>query len=333
MREKNSIIVCGIICMTLILFAVLFWPTLYNYNNIMDGKRTISVRINRITGTTETWGSFGWKEHVKDNTISINKLWKWHYTEISAKEDNYPIMVLRDGYKAIKIVGDNVLMGWNYELLNTSPKRSYIVTVNYDLEDGDGFLINESTSEKNVPPQEIRTLKQTTLVPCDNYNRIKGYSWYVRLTPDWKTEKLEGNRFERAGVILKKEAPYWLRTYLTYLFMNDFPSHAAKIGFFQTLFPHKWIIAQALDIKPEPKLKEIGKKLNLDFTKYNLPSWKKIISNPNYVNLGEKEKEVLKKFLRAQKDYGNYSPYTGREGHFMLNYDFPEPAPPVKEEK
>lgn len=265
--------------------------------------------------------------------IKINKSWAWHYSEISAKDNNYPIIVLRDGYKAIKIVGDNILMGWKYELLNTSPKRNYIVTIRYQLEDTDGFLINESSSTKNIPPGEIGNIQETTYVPLDDYNRITGASWYVRLTPDWSTEKLSGNRFERAGVILKENAPYWLKTYLTYLFMNDFPPKGGKKGFYQILFPDKWIIAQALDIKPEPMLKEIGEKLNLDFTKYNLPPWKKIISNPNYASLGEGEKDILKKFLRVQSEYGNYSPFTGRKSVWHIYDEFPEPSKPVKETK
>ncbi len=62
MREKNTlIIICGIICATLIMFGALFWPTLYLYSNMSDGKKTISVRINRITGTTEIFGELGWK--------------------------------------------------------------------------------------------------------------------------------------------------------------------------------------------------------------------------------------------------------------------------------
>jgi hypothetical protein len=77
--------------------------------------------------------------------FNIDESWNWHYSEINAKESHYPVVVLRDGYKAIKIVADKVLMGWNYELLNTSSTVPYMITVKYNLEDGDGFIVNESS--------------------------------------------------------------------------------------------------------------------------------------------------------------------------------------------
>jgi hypothetical protein len=270
----------------------------------------------------------------KPNAIKIKESWNWQYSEIGIEDDNYPIVVLRDGYKAIKIAGDKVLMGWQYEALNTSNIKSYIVSIDYKLVDNDGFIINESSSANNVKPYKIINIKQTTLVSCDDYNKITGALWSIKLIPNWNIEKLESNRFKRAGAILKKESPYWLKTYLTYLFMNDFPSKGQDKGFFQIIYPHKYILAQALDIKPEPILKDIGKKLNLDFTKYNLPPWQEIVSNPNYASLEKGEKDILKKFLGSQSEFGNYSPQTGRKGGDWEIYDeFPEPTKPVNKTK
>src|SRR5208337_3757230 len=84
----------------------------------------------------------------------IDKSWRWVYYELSAKENNYPFVTLRQGYKAIKLVEGKVLMGWQYELLNTSLTTNYNVTVNFDLEDIDEFIVNESSSSENVPPQD-----------------------------------------------------------------------------------------------------------------------------------------------------------------------------------
>ena len=61
-KNKVTILLCAMVCITLIICGVLFWPTLYRYDSMSDGKRIISVRINRITGTTETFGPLGWKK-------------------------------------------------------------------------------------------------------------------------------------------------------------------------------------------------------------------------------------------------------------------------------
>lgn len=50
------------VCITVIICGILFWPTLYRYDSMRDGKKTIPVRINRITGATEILlGEPGWK--------------------------------------------------------------------------------------------------------------------------------------------------------------------------------------------------------------------------------------------------------------------------------
>ena len=69
-------------------------------------------------------------------------------------------------------------------------------------------------------------------------------------------------------------------------------------------------------------------KLKIDFTKYNLPTWKSIISNPEYVVLTKDEKYSLKSFLRVQKEFGGYSPLKGRISNFVWEDDFPEPVIP-----
>lgn len=60
MREKNVIILCGIICTTLIICGILFWPTLYRYDKVKVGESTLPVRINRLTGYTETFFGKQW---------------------------------------------------------------------------------------------------------------------------------------------------------------------------------------------------------------------------------------------------------------------------------
>ena len=63
MRDKNAVILCALICATLVICGVLFWPTLYRYDKI-GGK--LPVRINRLTGYTEILYKSGWERMVSD---------------------------------------------------------------------------------------------------------------------------------------------------------------------------------------------------------------------------------------------------------------------------
>jgi hypothetical protein len=65
-KDKVKLIICAMVCITVIICGILFWPTLYRYDSISDGKKKISIRINRITGTTEIFGktveTLDWKK-------------------------------------------------------------------------------------------------------------------------------------------------------------------------------------------------------------------------------------------------------------------------------
>jgi len=66
MKEKNIIIICALIFVTLIAGGVLFWPTLYRYERI-GGE--FPVRINRFTGYTEILYMSGWERGVSNTEI------------------------------------------------------------------------------------------------------------------------------------------------------------------------------------------------------------------------------------------------------------------------
>ncbi len=50
MKDKVKLLLCAMICTTLVVCGILFWPTFYRYDKI-EGK--LPVRVNRITGYTE----------------------------------------------------------------------------------------------------------------------------------------------------------------------------------------------------------------------------------------------------------------------------------------
>jgi hypothetical protein len=71
MKEKNIIILGAVICATLIICGILYWPTLYRYDKI-EGK--MPIRVNRITGYTEIlYRGHEWKPVKNVQTIPQNE--------------------------------------------------------------------------------------------------------------------------------------------------------------------------------------------------------------------------------------------------------------------
>ena len=68
MREKTAIIICVMICITLIICGILYWPTLYHYDKLY-GK--LPVRMNRLTGYTEILYADGWRSVKKQKETQL----------------------------------------------------------------------------------------------------------------------------------------------------------------------------------------------------------------------------------------------------------------------
>lgn len=73
MKTKNLII----ICITIILCGIIFWPTLYKYDKTTINGNSIPLKINRLTGNTEYYILGRWNkqenEKKRGNIISLPK--------------------------------------------------------------------------------------------------------------------------------------------------------------------------------------------------------------------------------------------------------------------
>ena len=67
MKDKITLFICAMVCFTLIISGILFWPTLYRYDKTKLDSNQYLVKVNRFTGYTEILYSNGWekKESVK----------------------------------------------------------------------------------------------------------------------------------------------------------------------------------------------------------------------------------------------------------------------------
>ena len=50
----------AIICATILIICIAFWPTLYKYDKVTAGGMSLPIRINRVTGHTATFFGGKW---------------------------------------------------------------------------------------------------------------------------------------------------------------------------------------------------------------------------------------------------------------------------------
>lgn len=340
-----SFFIVSLVCWFFLLGCDNFGPNRYE---IVTNSKGQIIRIDKKTGAihvvesgelaliqasaTQTLTDRLLKKGGIKKTPQLDTSWKWDYSSrIDADNNNYPVMILREGYKPIKRVGGKILLGWKYTVLNTSPNRSYEVTINYEFVDKDGFRIASDSGSEWVQKENTGTVKSTLHIPSDDYHRILRTSWTLNLRLSWSDEKLKGNRFERAAKICKDNCPYWYEDRLKYLFMDAFDKDG-KIALKKEYYPKAWVVAKGLGIKPEERLLVIGEIIEVDFTEFDLPPWKAISGHPRYSELSEEDKKILKEHLRLNKEYGRYSPTKGRKAidWTRLESDFPEPVTQAK---
>lgn len=61
MKQRVVPNIVSVVCMTLLIAGVLFWPTLYRYERLSVSGTSVLLRINRITGCTEQFRGAEWR--------------------------------------------------------------------------------------------------------------------------------------------------------------------------------------------------------------------------------------------------------------------------------
>lgn len=166
------------------------------YNFILSEKIRVEAEVNKLQRTEELqqWKFFQW-------------------SDVNASSEAYPLVVLRSGFKVIKVVNDEALVGWRMDVLNTSEKNPYKVEINYSITDEDSFVVTTSTESDWVKPEEFGTIKSTMKVNIANLDRLKSDTWYIS-APDWqdKEKNIKTERYERMSKIIvdDNKRPYWI---------------------------------------------------------------------------------------------------------------------------
>ncbi|MFK3975105.1 hypothetical protein [Shewanella vesiculosa] len=184
------------------------------------------------------------------------KEWKWFgWSDVAVDNEKYPIVILRTGFKVIKISDDNSLVGWRMDIANTSEKSRYLPSVNYSITDSDGFEISSSSETGNILAQSFGVVQGTFKVSNSDLERLSSDTWTISIG-DWGSNEQysKGKRYERLKALVEDEnkRPIWLKTYV-----DENP--------FNVYFSDKWKIIQSI-VSPEPpkdtSTEEVNKKSN-----------------------------------------------------------------------
>lgn len=141
--------------------------------------------------------------------------WRHHsWADIDVQDDAYPIVALRDSFKVLRLDSDTALVGWRYELFNTSPKTTYTAQVEYTLQDTDGFSISTDSASKMLRPGRYHEVSGTMSISRVDVRRLGGTNWQIGLSPDWRSSEAntQGTKYERLAELLNtgERAPAWI---------------------------------------------------------------------------------------------------------------------------
>ncbi len=142
---------------------------------------------------------------------SVNELlkqWKYDYSgDVATKEEKYPMVVLRTGFKVLRFDNEEAaLVGWAYELVNTSPKQGYTANVEYSLTDFEGFEIATGNGKTIVQPEDYGFVRGIITVNNKDLPRLYSSTWTLSLSPPWTIyeDKTKGDRYSRLESVIKK---------------------------------------------------------------------------------------------------------------------------------
>lgn len=197
------------------------------------------------------------KEAIALNALSIinernSKLkeWKWFgLNDVAVNNEKYPIVILRSGFKVIKISKGSSLVGWRMNIANTSEKNRYLPKVTYSLTDSDGFDIGSSSENGNILSESFGVVQGTMTISNSDLERLSKEDWTISIG-SWSTNEVtaKGKRYDRLKAMVEdeKKRPYWLKEHLE---SNPLDGY----------FSEKWDIIKKIVTPEPPKENENGK--------------------------------------------------------------------------
>jgi len=190
-KDKFKLLICAMICITLIICSILFWPTLYRYDKIESSL----IKVNRLTGYTEILST------IRHKWYEAPKFRPEDYSIIPPLPDNEKSKIVRE-----KPFDDLLVKG-------PLPEGSYVDTPNKDdlllksyLYNGSNLTINKmivviDAKNKNGTTRWKRKYKAkiigefigpfssgSIIVEPSDANGVAAYIWFIDEAYGYKNE-------------------------------------------------------------------------------------------------------------------------------------------------
>jgi hypothetical protein len=106
--------------------------------------------------------------------------------ESEAKDPNFPLEVISDGYKMIQVyqnLMDSYMVEWAWRVtLQNKTKKDITFSLEYRLQDEDSFLMASSKEQlKKIAPGEILSIEKTDSMPYEMAKRVKSSKLDIQL--------------------------------------------------------------------------------------------------------------------------------------------------------
>ena len=139
--------------------------------------------------------------------LSINQMeWKMYYRNVETEVPNYPLEVISDGYKMIRVYRvetgprkvnefpfENIVeWGWKMTIKNKS-YEAVRVNIAYELLDKDsfviasdktpgyGYIIEEHLPETYIGAGKTSTIQHMSSIPHKKAQNVYGSKWHIKL--------------------------------------------------------------------------------------------------------------------------------------------------------
>lgn len=191
-KDKVKLFICAMVCVTFIIVGILFWPTLYRYDSMKDGKKTIPVRINRITGATEI--------------LLVESGWKPVLQLEPFNPKDYSVPKLLPTEEKAKIIGEKSVLSELYQIGESSlPNGTYV-----SIPDKKDFIFKSELyngSEWNIVNE--------LMVVIEAKNKDGTTRWKRR----YKANIIGGsiNPFSSGAIIVETSDVYGLAAYIWFI--------------------------------------------------------------------------------------------------------------------